>query len=104
MLKSHRQLVRHIEWSEDQSRALVWADEEDARLLDVIKDRILADYGKTLLTKRQMDCFRLLAGGLSSSDIQHFLHLYVLTVEEHLLELKKRLNARTRNELRDLLL
>jgi len=102
LIRSHRRPVQHLEWSKDESRALIWTDEENVRLLDVKKDLILADYGRTLLTKRQMDCFRLLAGGLSSSDIQHLLHLYALTVEEHLLELKKRLKACTRNDLRAL--
>lgn len=101
VLRSHRKLSRYIEWSDDQRRALICTDDDDVRLLDLDEDRVLANYGKSVLTKRQMDCFRLLAGGLSSTEIQDWLRLYVLTVETHLLELKKRLNLETRNDLRD---
>ncbi len=87
--ESHRKSSWHIEWSDDQRRALVFPSDDSVRLLDLEEDKVLADYDKGLLTRRKMDCFRLLAGGLTSKEIQQCSKLYVLTVETHLLELKK---------------
>ena len=67
--------AQHIEWSTDESRALLWSEDGKVRLVDIIHDSLLANYNKTVITKRQMDCFRLLANGCSSEEIQRRLGL-----------------------------
>jgi DNA-binding CsgD family transcriptional regulator len=96
----HGKRIRHIEWSKDESRVLLFEEDDKVRLLNVGQDRLLVDYSKTSISKRQMDCFRLLACGFSSREIQQRLGLWVLTAETHLLELRARLGFKRRDELR----
>ena len=101
-LKSHGKLVRFVDWSNDHRRALVGSDNGNVRLLDVETDRLLVDYGKSVVSKRQMDCFRLLAGGVAASQIEELLGLHQITIGTHLQQLKRRLGAATRNDVRQL--
>lgn len=101
-IRSHRKLVRFIEWSDDQRRALVGSDDGNVRLVDVEADRLIVDYGKSVLSRRQMDCFRLLAGGVPASDIDRSLGLNEITISGHLQRLRLNLGVPTRKEVRRL--
>jgi WD40 repeat protein len=100
VLKSHKGTVRFIEWSDDRRRALIGTEDDRVRLLDVEADRVIADYAKSILSKRQMDCFRLLAGGLSATEIEGKLGLATITVGGHLQELRLNLGVAKRNDVR----
>ena len=70
------------------------------RLLDVEADLLIADYAKSKLSKRQMDCFRLLAGNVSVSGMEDSLGLHKITVSTHLQQLRLRLGLAGRGDVR----
>lgn len=99
-LRSHRKFVRKIVWNSDSGKAIIWSDDDKVRLIDTANDQVIANFDQGLLTKRQMDCFRLLACGYSNREIQSALYLHSITVEDHLKALRRRLGLNTRSELR----
>ncbi len=101
-LSSHRRHIRYVDWSDDQRLVLVGGDDGNARLLDLEADRLLVDYGKSVLSKRQMDCFRLLAGGLPAALIAKMLTLHEITIGTHLQQLRLRLEVPSRDDVRRL--
>lgn len=103
LLRSHRRLVSYLRWSDDQRFALVASGDDDVKLVDVESDRIVADYNKAAITKRQMDCARLLAGGRSGAGIERSLRLHNMTVGSHLRRLKATFGVQKLKELRNLL-
>jgi DNA-binding CsgD family transcriptional regulator len=96
---SLRDPILFIEWSDDQRRALV-GTKRKVRLLDLETDRVIADFGSSSISKRQMDCFRFLAGGFSALDIRDSLHLHEITVGTHLTRLRIQLGLARRKDVR----
>ena len=94
--------VRYIEWSADQRRILISSDYDNARLLDIESGRVLADYGKADLSRRQMECFRLVGAGMPANVMEGLLGVHHLTLWNHLKELRNKLGLRTMDELRRL--
>jgi len=101
-LKSHRKRISFIDWSKDQRRALICSDDGNATLLDIEGDSVIVDYGKSALSKRQMDCLRLLAGGVPASMMYAGLGLSEVTIRTHLQQLKMKLKVPTRDQIRQI--
>lgn len=92
--------IQHIIWSGEEGRVLASTQDGKAYLIDVDADEVVVDYSKSALSKRQMDCFRLLASGARVPDMERSLDIHEITVRFHLNSLRLKLGVATRNHVR----